>query len=80
MKFLRKDEIGSKFKNESLSTKDRSISLKLFACQGQTSVDDKDIEKHSGLLQYGNNYGRKNINSSGANVIKLFGAVSYEFS
>jgi hypothetical protein len=50
------------------------------ACQGQTSVDDKDIKKHSGLLQYGNNYGRKKFNSSGANVIKLFVAVSYEFT
>jgi hypothetical protein len=31
------------------------------ACQGQTSVDDNAIEKHSSLLQYGNNYGRKKL-------------------
>ncbi len=38
--------------------------------------------KHSSLLQYGINYGRKQCNgkSPGPNIIKLFTDVIYEFS
>ncbi len=41
-----------------------------------------DSDKHSSLLQCGINYDRKNFTTQGpgANAIKLFTAVSYEFS